>query len=84
MENIAEIYFAYQTFTRMFYEKRFLVKKKLSEGDMLTLDNDRVLHGRSDLGPNQKEKRWLQVAYIDNDVLNSKFDLLKAKDRRDG
>lgn len=79
MEHIPEIYLAYQTFTKMLYESRFLVKKKPSEGDILSLDNDRVLHGRASLGLNQTEKRWLNLAYIDRDVLNSKFELLKAK-----
>lgn len=54
------------------------------EGDMLTMDNDRLLHGRSAFQVNESDKRWLQQAYVDWDVLRSKTEVLKKKLLYDG
>lgn len=79
MENLQQVYQAYYDLTKMFYEPRFVVEQKMIEGDMLTMDNDRLLHGRSAFQVNESDKRWLQQAYVDWDVLRSKTEVLKKK-----
>ncbi|XP_031551001.1 uncharacterized protein LOC116288368 [Actinia tenebrosa] len=79
VENLQDVYQAYQSLTKMFYEPRFVVERKMSKGDILTMDNDRLLHGRSAFEVNQRDQRWLQQAYMDWDVLRSKTKVLKKK-----
>lgn len=79
VDKLHQVYQAYHGLTNMFYQSRFVVEQKMHEGDMLTMDNDRLLHGRSAFHVKHDDKRWLQQAYMDWDVLRSKIQVLKNK-----
>lgn len=82
VDEITEVYHAYNTLTKMFYNPQFVVKTKMSAGEMLTMDNDRLLHGRTAYEVNKNDRRWLHQAYIDWDILRSKMKVLKERLQR--
>ncbi|ESQ73808.1 TauD/TfdA family dioxygenase [Asticcacaulis sp. AC402] len=50
----------------------------LAQGDMVIMDNSRVLHGR-DAFPGETGERWLQGAYADRDGLMSRLRVLTRR-----
>lgn len=52
---------------------------KLSPGEMVVFDNDRVLHGRTGYTLTEGAGRCLESAYIDWDVARSKLNVLGKK-----
>lgn len=52
---------------------------KLSPGEMIVFDNDRVLHGRMGYTLTEEGGRCLESAYIDWDVARSRLNVLGKK-----
>ena len=55
---------------------KFKIEFKLMPGDLLMMDNHRLLHGRTSYNPNEG-KRYLQGCYIDYDSSEGKLRHLK-------
>ena len=63
---------------KLYSSKKFEIKFKLKSGDLLMMDNHRLLHGRTSY--NSKEgKRHLQGCYIDYDSTEGKLRYLERK-----
>lgn len=72
-------YSAHQQFGHMLEDDKYKLTLKLSSGDLLLFDNQRVLHGR--VGYNSSGgQRHLQGCYADKDSLLSKLAVLKRMD----
>lgn len=75
-------YKAYQTFARMLDNTDFQVKFKMTPGQLIIVDNERILHGRTSFD-SREGKRHLQGTYADRDGLLSKLRILKKKQMPD-
>jgi gamma-butyrobetaine dioxygenase len=71
----ASYYAAYRLFGRMLELPGYRIEVKLGPGDLVVMDNERVLHGRSAYAPTGGA-RWLQGCYADRDGLRSKLAVL--------
>jgi gamma-butyrobetaine dioxygenase len=67
-------YDAYRTFARMLASPRYVVAFKLEPGDLVIMDNLRVLHGRTAYA--HAGERHLQGCYADRDGLRSTLAVL--------
>ncbi|XP_042220679.1 gamma-butyrobetaine dioxygenase-like [Homarus americanus] len=77
-EQILAFYSALKTFNNTLYEHSIEMKTK--PGDILVLDNSRVMHSRTAFDPSTaKGPRHLHNAYIDWDELRSKRRVLQDK-----
>lgn len=56
-----------------------MIIHKLSPGEIVIFDNDRVLHGRTGYTLEEGMGRCLESAYIDWDVARSKLNVLGKK-----
>ena len=75
---IEPYYHAYRKFVELLNDERFRLQIKLKPGDLLAVDNERVLHGRTGFDEGYSQ-RHLQGAYIDRDELQSRYRVLLAK-----
>jgi gamma-butyrobetaine dioxygenase len=66
----AGYYEAYRRFGRMLELPEYRIEVKLGPGDLVVMDNERVLHGRSAYAATGGA-RWLQGCYADRDGLRS-------------
>ena len=71
-------YRAYRRFARLLAEETACVRLRLAPGDLLLLDNRRVLHGRTAF--ESGGERWLQGCYADVDALESRLAVLSRHD----
>ena len=71
-------YKARSLFIKLCNSKKFMIKFKLSPGDIMLMDNYRTLHGRTSYNINIGQ-RHLQGCYIDHDSAESKMKFLKKK-----
>lgn len=69
-EQLKQYQIARKKLGEMLEAKRFEKKFKLSSGELMMFDNNRVLHGRTQFDPQQGE-RHLQGCYIDRDAPKS-------------
>ena len=69
LADLPGFYRAYRHFTRLLFDPANAVVFKLAPGDLLLLDNRRVLHGRKAF--DGAGERWLQGCYADKDGLRS-------------
>ncbi|XP_063872315.1 gamma-butyrobetaine dioxygenase-like isoform X2 [Scylla paramamosain] len=77
-EGVIRFYEALKAYNDMLRESGVLVKSK--PGDILIIDNTRVLHGRTPFDPSISEgPRHIHNAYIDLDDLRSKRRILQEK-----
>jgi len=77
-KKLNQFYEARSFFIKLCNSKKFMIKFKLSPGDILLMDNYRTLHGRTAYDINIGE-RHLQGCYIDHDSAESKMQYLKYK-----
>ena len=74
-----DLYYAARKKISEFYNSdNFRIEFKLQPGDLLMMDNHRLLHGRTTFDTNEG-KRFLQGCYIDYDSTEGKFKHLKRK-----
>lgn len=75
-EKIHEMYKAYYSLTKRLKDPKNMFLHKLSPGEMIVFDNDRVLHGREGYTLSEEGGRCLESAYIDWDVARSRLSVL--------
>jgi len=74
-----DIYYkARKEISELYNSERFRIEFKLMPGDIMMMDNHRLLHGRTVYDAN-KGKRFLQGCYIDHDSSEGKLRHLKRK-----
>ena len=73
-------YKARNKISEIYNSDKFLIKFKLNPGDLLMMDNYRLLHGRTEFNPNEGN-RFLQGCYIDYDSSEGKLRHLLRKFR---
>ena len=71
-------YTARRKISELYNSKKYRIEFKINCGDLLMIDNYRLLHGRTSYDPNEG-KRHLQGCYIDYDSTESKLKHLKRK-----
>ena len=74
-----ELYYSARNKIAEFYNsENYRIEFKLAPGDLLMMDNHRLLHGRTSYDTNEG-KRFLQGCYIDYDSTQGKLKHLKRK-----
>ena len=74
-----ELYYsARNKISELYNSDKFKIQFKLSPGDLLMMDNHRLLHGRTEYNANEGN-RFLQGCYIDYDSTEGKLKHLKRK-----
>ena len=68
---------ARRKFWSLIKSKKNNLEIKQQSGDMLILDNYRVLHGRTGY-KDTENKRYFRQGYMDRDILQSKLKTLRA------
>ena len=77
-----ELYYtARNEISEMYNSEKFRIEFKLKPGDLLMMDNYRLLHGRTEYNANEGN-RFLQGCYIDYDSTEGKLKHLKRKFNR--
>ena len=78
-KNELNLYYkARKEISNLYNSKRFRIEFKLMPGDIMMMDNYRLLHGRTFYNANEG-KRFLQGCYIDHDSSEGKLRHLKRK-----
>ncbi len=76
-DQMAATYRAVRAFGRLLHGTRFLAQTRLVPGDVMCMDNYRLLHGREAFDPNSGP-RQLQGCYVDRDDFLSRLRMLRA------
>ena len=79
VDNAHEVYSAYQKFIKILRDPKNIVEHKMADGEILTLDNQRVFHGRRGYQPSSDESRTLESGYLDWDEFRSRLHVLAKK-----
>ena len=78
-KNQLNLYYeARKKISNLYNSKKFKIEFKLAPGDIIMIDNHRLLHGRTVYDANEG-KRFLQGCYIDHDSSEGKLRHLKRK-----
>ena len=77
-EKLELYYSARNKISELFNSEKYRIQFKLMSGDLLMMDNYRLLHGRTSYDANEG-KRFLQGCYIDYDSTEGKLKHLKRK-----
>ena len=77
-EKLDLYYAARKKISELYNSDKFRIEFKLLPGDLLMMDNHRLLHGRTTYDANEG-KRFLQGCYIDYDSTEGKLKHLKRK-----
>ena len=77
-EQQSSLYAAYRKFAQMLQSPEFVIRFRLEPGEVLVIDNWRVLHGRAGFDPSTG-KRHLQGTYVDRDELFSRWRVTNPK-----
>ena len=77
-EKLELYYAARNKISEMYNSEKFRIEFKLKPGDLLMMDNYRLLHGRTEYNANEGN-RFLQGGYIDYDSTEGKLKHLKRK-----
>ena len=77
-EKLELYYAARNKISEMYNSEKFRIEFKLKPGDLLMMDNYRLLHGRNEYNANEGN-RFLQGCYIDYDSTEGKLKHLKRK-----
>ncbi|MDC1476302.1 TauD/TfdA family dioxygenase [Pelagibacteraceae bacterium] len=77
-KELEKFYQARKLIAKLYASKQFEIKFKLEKGDLLMMDNHRLLHGRTSYDPNEG-KRYLKGCYIDHDSTEGKLRYLERK-----
>ena len=74
--DLAGFYEAYRRFVRLLHDEDGLVRLRLAPGDLVIMDNERVLHGRGEFSGG---RRRLRGCYADKDALASRLRVLEGE-----
>ena len=77
-EKLELFYSARKKISELYNSKKYKIEFKLSSGDLLMMDNYRLLHGRTSYNANEGS-RFLQGCYIDYDSTEGRLKHLKRK-----
>jgi len=77
-EKLELYYSARNKISELYNSDKFRIEFKLAPGDLLMMDNHRLLHGRTEYNANEGN-RFLQGCYIDYDSTEGKLKHLKKK-----
>ena len=77
-EKLKHYYAARNKISQLYNSEKYRIEFKLMPGDLLMMDNYRLLHGRTSYDANEGE-RFLQGCYIDYDSTEGKLKHLKRK-----
>ena len=77
-EKLELYYAARNKISEMYNSEKYRIEFKLKPGDLLMMDNYRLLHGRTEYNANEGN-RFLQGCYIDYDSTEGKLKHLKRK-----
>eukprot|EP00435_Cladocopium_sp_Y103_P051082 s1138_g15.t1 len=77
-ETAAKFYKARRRFSELLHKLEYRVDYQLREGDMLILDNHRILHARSSILPSDGERN-VQGGYMDRDGLELAYERLRRR-----
>ena len=77
-EKLELFYSARKKISELYNSNKYKIEFKLSPGDLLMMDNHRLLHGRTSYDANEGN-RFLQGCYIDYDSTEGKLKHLKRK-----
>ena len=77
-EKLELYYSARNKISELYNSKKYRIEFKLMPGDLLMMDNHRLLHGRTSYDTNEGE-RFLQGCYIDYDSTEGRLKHLKRK-----
>ena len=79
VKNQLDLYYkARKKISGLYNSEKFKIEFKLMPGDIIMMDNHRLLHGRTKYNSNEG-KRFLQGCYIDHDSSEGKLRHLKRK-----
>ena len=78
-ERTIEMYEAYLAIGKMLIDPANQIEHKMEPGDTITLNNARVLHGRSEFTITGQESRFLIGIYLDWDIIYSRMRVLAKK-----
>jgi len=78
LEKVDDLYLAMRTFDDLMNNERNHIRLKMVPGDMVTVKNQRVLHGRSEL-QGGVSGRHLQCGYMDWDEIRSAVRVTRTK-----
>ena len=76
--KLEKFYKARKLIANLYASTKFEIRFKLETGDLLMMDNHRLLHGRTAYDPNEG-KRYLKGCYIDHDSTEGKLRYLERK-----
>ncbi|XP_078000554.1 gamma-butyrobetaine dioxygenase-like [Glandiceps talaboti] len=79
LENVYPFYKAIKTYDNILHSPDNMVIYKMEPGDLIMLDNTRVLHGRMGIHVTENAIRHLVLAYMDWDNISSKMRTLREK-----
>jgi len=77
IDKVEDLYDAMRTFDDILNDEANHIRLKMQPGDMVTVKNQRILHGRSELRGGVSE-RFLQCGYMDWDEIESRIRVLKS------
>ena len=77
-KELKKFYEARKLISELYASKKFEIKFKLNKGDLIMMDNHRLLHGRTSYDVNEG-KRYLKGCYIDHDSTEGKLRHLERK-----
>jgi gamma-butyrobetaine dioxygenase len=80
-EKLELYYLARKKISELYNSDDYRIEFKLHSGDLLMMDNHRLLHGRTTYDTNEGN-RFLQGCYIDYDSTEGKLKHLKRKFNR--
>lgn len=78
-ERAVEIYEAFVSVGRMLKDPANQIEYKLRPGDLITFNNTRLVHGRSEFTLTGQSIRLLYGIYIDWDIMYSRLRALARK-----
>ena len=76
--KLKKFYKARKLIANLYASKKFEIRFKLEKGDLLMMDNHRLLHGRTAYDPGEG-KRYLKGCYIDHDSTEGRLRHLERK-----
>jgi gamma-butyrobetaine dioxygenase len=82
-EQVEPFYRAYRRFWELLRDPRFTVRFRLRPGEMIALDNMRVLHGRDAFEP-ESGSRHFQGTFLDRDLVRSRRRVLERRVSHEG
>ena len=78
IDKLELYYTAREKISKLYNSENYKLQFKLEPGDLLMMDNYRLLHGRTSYNANEGE-RFLQGCYIDYDSTEGKLNHLRRK-----